>query len=305
MNKFFTAQEVADKLKIKKTTVYDLIKRGELASSKVGKQIRVSEEQLEQYISGNSAVPQPYQSGFQPESSLLKRDYLLHSSGIILSGQSSPALELLLSRIAAHPQGLPVLQSHMNDYNSLYALYFEKAHIAAVSLFPEAIKSLAPGMPLTLFSLYNYTVGFYVKKENPCQIHSFEDLAKPDIHMINREKGSSRRIWLDDALRKCGISSSEISGYRKETVSDMAAASAVADGNADVAFGEKMTARYFPNLDFIPVSTETMYLVLSTDSLEKPGFLPLKEIIMEGSFQKELHMLTGYDTSVTGQMLNI
>ena len=50
MNKFYTAQEVADKLKIKKTTVYELIKRGELSSSKIGKQLRVSEEQLAQYL---------------------------------------------------------------------------------------------------------------------------------------------------------------------------------------------------------------------------------------------------------------
>ena len=44
MNKLYTAQEVADRLKIKKTTVYELIKRGELESSKIGKQLRVSEE---------------------------------------------------------------------------------------------------------------------------------------------------------------------------------------------------------------------------------------------------------------------
>ena len=50
MNKFYTAQEVADKLKIKKTTVYELIKRGELSSSKIGKQLRVSEEQLKAYL---------------------------------------------------------------------------------------------------------------------------------------------------------------------------------------------------------------------------------------------------------------
>ena len=44
MNKLYTAQEIADKLKIKKTTVYELIKRGELESSKIGKQLRISEE---------------------------------------------------------------------------------------------------------------------------------------------------------------------------------------------------------------------------------------------------------------------
>ena len=55
MNKLYTAQEVADRLKIKKTTVYELIKRGELESSKIGKQLRVSEEQLTQYLSRSSS----------------------------------------------------------------------------------------------------------------------------------------------------------------------------------------------------------------------------------------------------------
>lgn len=132
MNKLYTAQEVADRLKIKKTTVYELIKRGELESSKIGKQLRISEEQLEHYLRGSSAAPEPESRDavsfpdFRPESSLLKRDYLLHSSGLIISGQSSPALELLINEMSVHPQGLPVLHSHQNTYNGLYSLYFKK-----------------------------------------------------------------------------------------------------------------------------------------------------------------------------------
>ena len=103
MNKLYTAQEIADKLQIKKTTVYELIKRGELYSSKVGKQLRISEQQLKQYLertgSGNTVPAQGVQGNaaplnsvngnlqvpeLPPESSLLKRDYLLHSSGLIL-----------------------------------------------------------------------------------------------------------------------------------------------------------------------------------------------------------------------------
>ena len=119
MNKLYTAQEVADRLQIKKTTVYELIKRGELYSSKVGKQLRISEQQLNQYLehsnSGNPGNSGASASGispmsslqvpeFPPESSLLKRDYLLHSSGLILCGQFSPALELLVSQMSIHPQ---------------------------------------------------------------------------------------------------------------------------------------------------------------------------------------------------------
>lgn len=100
MNKLYTAQEIADKLQIKKTTVYELIKRGELYSSKVGKQLRISEQQLKQYLersgSGNNMPDQKAASSstpngnlqipeLPPESSLLKRDYLLHSSGLILA----------------------------------------------------------------------------------------------------------------------------------------------------------------------------------------------------------------------------
>ena len=138
MNKLYTAQEIADRLKIKKTTVYELIKRGELQSSKIGKQLRISDEQLEQYLHGSQGtsdtiLPVP---DIQPESSVLKRDYLLNSSGLILSGQTSAALELLCGLMAVHPQGIPVLQSHMNTYNGLYSLYFGKAHIAAASLQP-------------------------------------------------------------------------------------------------------------------------------------------------------------------------
>lgn len=168
MNKVYTAQEVADKLKIKKSTVYDLIKRGELPSSKVGKQLRVSEEQLSQYLnSPECSSPSVQSHNYQPESSLLKRDYLLHSSGLIISGQASPALDLLLNQLPTHPDSLPILQSHMNTYNGLYSLYFEKVHIACASASPEDIHSLVPGVPLTVISLCQYPVGFYVKKKIP------------------------------------------------------------------------------------------------------------------------------------------
>ena len=57
MEKMYTAQEVADYLKIKKTTVYELIKRGELSSVKIGKQFRISQAQLDQYT---NAIPSSF-----------------------------------------------------------------------------------------------------------------------------------------------------------------------------------------------------------------------------------------------------
>lgn len=307
MNKFYTAQEIADKLKIKKNTVYELIKRGELSSSKVGKQLRVSEEQLALYLKTASSSQEISLKtpDFQPESSLLKRDYLLHSNGLILCGQTSPALELLLSQMSVHPDSIPVLQSHMNSYNGLYSLYFGKSHIASASLSEEDICCLVPGTELTAICLYEYPVGLYVKKGNPKNIENIRDLTRPDITFANREKGSTRRIFLDRILMKEKISPGSVSGYERELVSDLSTAAAIIDGRADAALGEELIIRQTQALSFLPMEKLPMYLVMKTTSMEKPGFAPLLEIIRSEEYRTILKNQTGYDISHTGEIRNL
>ena len=45
-----TVVEAAEILKVKKNTVYDMIKRGDLKASKLGKQLRIRQEDLDEYI---------------------------------------------------------------------------------------------------------------------------------------------------------------------------------------------------------------------------------------------------------------
>lgn len=306
MNKLYTAQEVADKLKIKKTTVYELIKRGELYSSKIGKQLRISEEQLDQYLkkSGNASEHSPHMPDFQPESSLLKRDFLLHSSGLIISGQTTAALELLLSQMSIHPQGIPMLHSHLNSYNGLYSLYFHKIHIASASLPLEDVRCLVPGVSLTAVLLYEYPTGFYVSKGNPKGIRSPEDLTRPDVSFVNRERGCSHRILLDRKLQEAGISPSRINGYGNELVSDLYTASAVAEKKADTAFGEGYAALQNPKLEFLPIQTVPMYLIMETGSLTKPGFPALLEIVRSRQYRSILKNQTGYQVERTGETIS-
>ncbi|MDO4306561.1 MAG: helix-turn-helix transcriptional regulator [Eubacteriales bacterium] len=307
MNKLYTAQEVADKLKIKKTTVYELIKRGELQSSKIGKQLRISDAQLEQYLHGSDADPSAssilHLPDTQPESSVLKRDYLLYSNGLILSGQTSAALELLCGLMAVHPNGMPVLQSHMNTYNGLYALYFNKAHIAAASISPEVLPHLVPGMSLAVIYLYEYFMGFYVREGNPKEIRTFHDLTRADIILANREKGSTRRIYLDSQLKENHISPLDISGYRHELVSDLSTAAAIINGKADAAIGEEYISRQSDCLDFLPLTKIPMFLAMDADALEKPGFSAIVDIVRSEDFKFGLHSQTGYDISRTGEIL--
>lgn len=256
MNKLYTAQEIADKLKIKKTTVYELIKRGELESSKIGKQLRISEEQLNRYLQGGDPpvpeAPLPFPD-FQPESSLLKRDYLLYSNGLIISGQASPAL--------------------------------------------------VPGMSVAAFVLYEYFLGFYVKKGNPKNILSVSDLKRSDVALANREKGSTGRMYLDLLLKEAAVSSSEIRGYQKELVSDFSTANAVLTSQADAALGAESLIFKSKDLDFIPLQQLPMFLVMETESMNRPGFSALAEIIRSPEFCTALRLQNGCNTARTGEIL--
>ena len=304
MNKFYTAQEVADKLKIKKTTVYELIKRGELSSSKIGKQLRVSEDQLSLYLNGaakNSVSAQHHD--YQPESSLLKRDYLLNSSGLIISGQAASVMELLIGQMASHPLGLPVLHSHMNSYNGLYSLYFGKVHAAAAGVFAEDIPPLLPGISLAALMLYEFSLGLYVAKGNPKNISCIRDLTRSDIILANREKGSTSRIYLDKKLKELQISSASISGYQKEFVSDVSTSAFIINKNGDTAIGEKAVVLKTNQLEFVPLLTVPMYLVMETASLNSPGFQALIDIARSEEFRMSLHSQNCYDTTHTGELI--
>ncbi len=50
--KVYTVEEIAELLKVTKTTVYSYIKKGELKAKKIGKYYRITEESLREFIEG-------------------------------------------------------------------------------------------------------------------------------------------------------------------------------------------------------------------------------------------------------------
>ena len=54
-NKLLTPQEVADILKIKKSTVYEMIKRGALPAKKMGKQLRILPDSITRYLTSETS----------------------------------------------------------------------------------------------------------------------------------------------------------------------------------------------------------------------------------------------------------
>ena len=49
-NKSLSTQEVADILHVSKSTIYDLIRRGEIRSYKIGRKVRFTQDDVDAYI---------------------------------------------------------------------------------------------------------------------------------------------------------------------------------------------------------------------------------------------------------------
>ena len=99
---------------------------------------------------------------------------------------------------------------------------------------------------------------------NPLGLAGIEDLARPGVRYVNRQRGAGTRVLLDYELGRRGISPDAIDGYAREEPTHLAVAAAVAAGRGDAGLGIMAAARAF-GLDFVPVTREPYDLVVARE----------------------------------------
>ncbi|MDD7794817.1 helix-turn-helix transcriptional regulator [Clostridium sp. 'White wine YQ'] len=315
-NTALTPIEVAELLKISKNTVYELIKRGELNSYRVGKKVRVDLDDVEEYKNRtknnrmkNEVINEVSVENAQVNNPLYYKNPPTNQ-GFVICGQDI-ILDILSRHLQNHPNGTLALRSYIGSYEGLYSLYHGKVHIATAHLWDGEtgqyntpyVKRLLPGTPAVIINLATRLQGFYVKKGNPKNIKSFEDLKREDITFINREKGSGTRILLDEYLKKLKIDSTNLKGYNRECFSHLLVASAVVRGSADVGLGNEKNGLQVSGIDFIPLHKERYEMVIKKEDLNKPHFRAVIEIINSEEFKLELEGIGGYDLSELGKIV--
>jgi len=314
-NSPLTPQEVADILKIAKNTVYELIKRGELNSYRVGKKVRIDLKDVEEYKNRTKSTKNHRQTGIiqnSPVSNPFLSEELPGNNSFVICGQDI-LLDILSRYLQLHPNGVQALRSYVGSYNGLYALYQGKVQMAAAHLWDgdtgqyniPFVRRMLPGVPAVIIHLACRLQGFYVAKGNPKGIKGWEDLKRKDITIINREKGSGTRVLLDEYLRKLGIPAKSIKGYDRESTSHLAIASTVARGGADIGIGNEKSSLQVKGVDFIPLQTERYELVIKKEDIEKVPFQAVLEILRSQEFKMELEGIGGYDLTETGKVVAI
>ena len=309
-NNALTAQEVADMLNIAKNTVYELIKRGELNSYRVGRKVRFTLSDVETYISRSKSIQTSPLPSEEISYNNLQPNHKQATSGFVICGQDV-ILDVLSNYMQRHPRGVPALRAYSGSYSNLIALYEGRIQVASSHLWDgdtgeynvPYVKRLLPGIPAVIINLTYRTQGFYVAKGNPKGIKNWRDLKKPDITIINREKGAGSRVLLDEQLRLLGVYGSSIKGYDRETQSHLTVASTVARGGADVAVGNEKIARQVEGIDFIPLQRERYDLVIKKEDMASPPMQAMLEILRSEEFKTEFKGIGGYDISEMGKIL--
>ncbi|KNY27568.1 substrate-binding domain-containing protein [Pseudobacteroides cellulosolvens] len=307
-----TPQEVADILKIAKNTVYELIKRGELNAYRIGRKVRVDLNDVEEYKSKSKSQKSNLTNDItqSANSHLLNNDIKPFRDGFIICGQDI-LLDILSRYLECHPKGVQALRAYIGSYNGLYSLYHGNVQMATTHLWDSEtgqynipfVKHLLPGIPTVIIHLACRMQGFYVAKSNPKNINTWEDLKRPDITIVNREKGSGARVLLDEHLKLLKYFGSSIKGYSRECLSHLAVASTVARGGADLGIGNEKVALQVQGVDFIPLQKERYDLVIKKEDFEKPPFQAVLEIIRSEEFKMELLGIGGYDLYDIGKII--
>lgn len=312
-----TPEDVAGILNIAKNTVYELIKRGELTAYRVGRKLRVDLQDVEAYKKKGknlelmpSNIPVMTEIPTQTIEKSLEEDLSASSQRMVICGQDV-LLDILARHLERHPNGTRALRHHVGSFSGLLALYQGKAHLASAHLWDgdredyniSYVRHILCGIPAVIIHLACRMQGFYTAKGNPKGIKTWQDLTRPDLVFINREKGCGTRVLLDEQLRRLGMDRRQITGYEREEHSHLAVASAVSRGEADVALGNEKASLQVRGVDFVPLQKERYELVIKKEDMDKLPFQAVIEILQSREFKNELQGLGDYDLTELGKIV--
>ena len=305
-NKSLSTQEVADILHVSKSTIYDLIRKGEIHSYKIGRKVRFTQDDVDAYIarSRHEHSTRPVQR-IDTHSTLLTPPKQ-EAPELIISGQDV-VLDILANYL--QQEGVNAARTYLSSFEGLLSLYQDNVHVVACHLYDglsynaSYVRSMMPGVSAVLVNVSYRTQGFYIQKGNPKRIRGWEDLRRQDIRILNRRVGSSARIVIDIELKKLGISPASVKGYDRIMKSHLTMAAAIAEGEADLAIGTERISRQIDGIDFIPLLEERFDFVIKKEMIETEAVQKLLQVLNSPAFRKEVAHFSGNDYRDLGKII--
>lgn len=296
-----TPEEARQVLKISKQTMYELLKRGDIPSCRVGKKIRIDYDSLMQYLQGNSE-----DKGSSGTTDIAKN---AAKNTFNYVGSHDLIIELLIEFLS-YASSFKLMTEFKGSMGGLIALFHRQAQVTGVHLWDEKsqeynlpyINHLLPAENFTVVNLVQRLQGWIVPSGNPLNINSWEDITRKGLRFINRQRGSGTRLRLDQYLFKNEIPANKIQGYQDEETTHLGVAHKVANGEADLGIGIQFAGQRL-GLGFVPLFKERFDLVVLQETEDTTEWQQILSVIDSAAFKRAIEHQSGYDTSLTGTIV--
>src|SRR5580704_734897 len=231
----------------------------------------------------------------------------LNSGKRIIVGGCDPATTILGAQLGRF--GFEVIAASCPSKCALERLKAGLIHIAGCHLHdPETdeynlpfVKRLFKKSEVRVVSYVTWEQGLVVQQGNPKAIRGVKDLARKNVRLMNREKGSGARQLLDRGLQDAGISAGRVAGYGTVARGHIPAALAVFNSEADCCIATRSAARYF-GLEFVPLASERYDFVVLKRYWDMPVIQAFFQELARSQFRRKLEAITGYDTAHAGEL---
>ena len=314
---FMNAEDVARYLNLGKNTVYQLAKTGKLASYHVGRKLKFTLEDVEAYVASTHHASAAKQvPAFDPGAETEADDNLSEAASFgelggepfVIAGGDTAA-DVLAGCMNA--SGVRTARKVCGSYTALVNLYAGDADAAVVHLFDQAsnscnvpyVRNLAPGASVVVFRVYGRQAGFIVQKGNPKKLTTWGSLLREGVRLANRVKGSGSRVLLDEKLRAMDARADAIEGYDSRYKVGATAARRVAGGVADVTIGTERDMRGISGLQFVPMQTEWVDLVVRKTPESRSAIKLIKGLMADEVLSSDIAALKPCDYSKLGSIV--
>jgi putative molybdopterin biosynthesis protein len=252
-----------------------------------------------------------YEEGAEVTCELLREEWEIRNR-IQVVGSHDLSLSILRDMLKRKHPELDLMSAHVGSVSGISAMKKGVTDLSTCHVLDEEmgvynipiIKRLLPEGEWMLVHIAKRSQGLLVKSDNPKSIRGIGDLARPDVHFVNRQSGSGTRILLDSLLNAAGIEKGQVNGYVREESSHTAVGILVKESIADTAVGIYAVARMF-SLGFVHLADEDYDLLVRKRFSGDWRFKILMELLESAEFKERLAMIGGYNTKETGRIKHV
>jgi excisionase family DNA binding protein len=280
-----TTVEVADYLRLKERTVYEMVSRQAIPCSRATGKLLFSRPLIDAWVEAHTEMPRgraPTAQRIYAGSSEPLLEWAIRQSGsglAVLVGGSRRGLELI-ARGEALLAGVHLLDPDSGTYN-----------------LPQ-IRALVPQADIVAIHWARRTQGLLTAPGNPLAIAGLEDVAARGLRLAQRGAGSGSQVLLETLLRRAELSLDALNlGERvAETQGDLAGM--IAMNEVDCGLGIAAAAS---GLGFLPLwEAEEFDLVMRRRDYFEPPFQGLLAFARGPEFVRRAEFLGGYDITGLG-----